>query len=813
MAEDGKMESVNNVAREMIPHMRDVANENPNAEVLMRMLAFSTGAHWHVETPKPIEDFVWQDLSAGGRRDLGAALILLSEALTTEKLTARGLPPVLVLLTDGAPTDDFSMALKALMAQPWGNAAVRIGIALGKNADLTVLRQFIGHTGSEPLSANNPEALVKLIRLVSTTVTDDSRTLAVGSSKSTENFELLIQTDRATPFATKSTPPFEADELPWQTRGLNDLPRRTLRDIIIKYGPTLYEDARRCEAFLRDLCAIHKREISVLMAALNYGVINELISQQSTSPQILVARLSHQLEANLALTPIAARWAVESWAIAIGILSGADQTHERFEEVSSETAIARDVFFRITLPQGKREAVSLILTKGLDQEPPEPYWYKTEAEKIKKYIVSSRGRPILLTGHGHFGESYLTKWAINESARELARQTRTRQETVVMKIPVDLVGQDSEGLWLNVNRWVINVWENPEHERFKKRYQEKLKILGQNPFFSLRELTTSEREGLNRGGVHLSGPVGGGELSREGKGKELKKVYVPLTPQAQLETLLQSLAVSLPSQPASELMRFLKSLWNDGIPYRIVLLLDRVDNWHQLKALERLVNIGGALKIVAITERSHYDTWKQNEQQATWTDRFFNVIKCFPVLDGSVSEDLSRFFFAIENRDLAKPIIQDFINGLNFHCFGSPASLPKELIENWDLKIDEAGRELLIVSDESRLMPQYRIWAIANRVLCKQWREIIGNHVPLEPPDHPTLGEYEIRARLFLYQILKEIIRIGNAGFSERELLDFCQQSERSFNLEMSGKYLADVCKRLTEAVCHVGLLQRVPNL
>jgi uncharacterized protein YegL len=82
----------------MIPHMRDVANDNPNAEVLMRVLAFSTGAHWHVETPKPIEDFVWQDLSAGGRRDLGAALILLSEALTTEKLTARGLPPVLVLL-------------------------------------------------------------------------------------------------------------------------------------------------------------------------------------------------------------------------------------------------------------------------------------------------------------------------------------------------------------------------------------------------------------------------------------------------------------------------------------------------------------------------------------------------------------------------------------------------------------------------------------------------------------------------------------------------------------------------------------------
>ena len=199
------------------------------------------------------------------------------------------------------------------------------------------------------------------------------------------------------------------------------------------------------------------------------------------------------------------------------------------------------------------------------------------------------------------------------------------------------------------------------------------------------------------------------------------------------------------------------------------------------------------------------------QKNATWIDGFFNVIKCFPVLDGSISENLTRFFFAIDHHDLVKPIVRDFIDGLNFHCYGSPASLPKEIIRHWDIKTDDAGREILTISDDSRLMPQYRIWAKMNRVLCKEWREIIGNYAPFEAPDHLTLGEYDIRARLFLYRIVKEIICIGNTGFSESELLNFCQQSERLFNLEMSGRNVADVCRKLLEAVCRVGMLQMLP--
>ncbi|HXD31461.1 MAG TPA: hypothetical protein VN643_10115 [Pyrinomonadaceae bacterium] len=102
--------------------------------------------------------------------DMGRALSMLAEELRIPPMANRALPPVLVLVTDGQPTDDFEKGLRALMDQPWGKRSVRIAIAIGKDADIAPLRRFIGHTELDPLHADNPEALVKYIKWASTAV-------------------------------------------------------------------------------------------------------------------------------------------------------------------------------------------------------------------------------------------------------------------------------------------------------------------------------------------------------------------------------------------------------------------------------------------------------------------------------------------------------------------------------------------------------------------------------------------------------------------------------------------------------------------
>jgi uncharacterized protein YegL len=170
MQASGKIQALNNAIRESVPHMRKVADDNPNAQVLVRAVSFSDRAQWHVPSATAVDQFNWTDLSANGTTAMGEALTLVANALRIPPMTDRALPPVLVLISDGQPTDDFAKGLNALLAQPWGKKAVRTAIAIGEDADYDVLTKFIGNADLSVLQANNPEALVRHIKWVSTAV-------------------------------------------------------------------------------------------------------------------------------------------------------------------------------------------------------------------------------------------------------------------------------------------------------------------------------------------------------------------------------------------------------------------------------------------------------------------------------------------------------------------------------------------------------------------------------------------------------------------------------------------------------------------
>ena len=168
MFSEGKIGIVNNAIQECIPEMRSAADNNPNAQLLIRAVQFSTGANWITANPVPIEDYGWEDLEASGVTDMGKAFALLAAQLGIPPMPARALPPVCVLLSDGQPTDDYKKGLDKLKALPWFKKAVKIAISIGKDADDDVLLEFTGNR-ELVLQANNPTALVKMIKWASTT--------------------------------------------------------------------------------------------------------------------------------------------------------------------------------------------------------------------------------------------------------------------------------------------------------------------------------------------------------------------------------------------------------------------------------------------------------------------------------------------------------------------------------------------------------------------------------------------------------------------------------------------------------------------
>ena len=200
MSQEGKIQALNTAIREAIPHMQKVADENPNAQVLVRAIKFSDGAQWHISQPTSVDDFQWTDLQADGVTDMGRAFSMVAEQLKIPPMTDRALPPVLVLISDGQPTDDYKSGLQELMDQPWGKKAVRIAIAIGRDADYDILQQFIGNPELKPLEANNPEQLVRYIRWVSTVVLKSASAPASQSTAvtpSTPNVPIPIIPDAA----------------------------------------------------------------------------------------------------------------------------------------------------------------------------------------------------------------------------------------------------------------------------------------------------------------------------------------------------------------------------------------------------------------------------------------------------------------------------------------------------------------------------------------------------------------------------------------------------------------------------------------
>ncbi|RME57196.1 MAG: VWA domain-containing protein [Caldilineae bacterium] len=200
MGQRGKIQALNNAIREAIPSMQQVAAENPNAQVLVRAVKFSNGAQWHVAHPTPMDQFRWEDLEADGVTDMGKALQLVADALHPSAMPPRALPPVLVLISDGKPTDDYKAGLRALMEQPWGKKAVRIAIAIGDDADKDMLQRFMGHPELEPLEAHNAESLVRYIKWVSTAV------LQSASSPASQTVERAAHTNVPLPPAPEAAP-------------------------------------------------------------------------------------------------------------------------------------------------------------------------------------------------------------------------------------------------------------------------------------------------------------------------------------------------------------------------------------------------------------------------------------------------------------------------------------------------------------------------------------------------------------------------------------------------------------------------------
>ena len=181
-----KIQALNYAIADMMPHLAAWERDQEQAQMFVRAIAFATEPWWHIPDPQPVAGIRWKPLQPvpKGLTNMGPAFAMAAEALAPGRIERRALRPALLLITDGLATDppgQFEAGLGALMTQPAGKAALRLAIAIGRDAQSAALDRFIADPNVPVLVADRTEDIADRLVAVSLAV---SRMSEAGADRS-----------------------------------------------------------------------------------------------------------------------------------------------------------------------------------------------------------------------------------------------------------------------------------------------------------------------------------------------------------------------------------------------------------------------------------------------------------------------------------------------------------------------------------------------------------------------------------------------------------------------------------------------------
>ena len=160
-----KINAANEAICNLIPELQKISDDNPDAEIKIAILEYSTGARWLTPQPVLVNDFKWHDLVAGGNNDLGAACEALNEKLSRRSdgfCDSLMLAPIIILLSDNEPTNNYKQSLNNLKYNGYFMYGTIIAIAIGDEANTEVLEEFT-ESREAVMKAHNLEKLPNII--------------------------------------------------------------------------------------------------------------------------------------------------------------------------------------------------------------------------------------------------------------------------------------------------------------------------------------------------------------------------------------------------------------------------------------------------------------------------------------------------------------------------------------------------------------------------------------------------------------------------------------------------------------------------
>lgn len=170
MGENGKIEALNAAIKEMISTFSK--ESRLRAEIQVGLITFGGEAQIRLPLVAAHSVTSLDELEADGPTPMGAAFDLARQLMEDkDRIPSRAYRPVLILLSDGQPTDDWETSFKALCESERAQKATRLALAIGSDVDEAMLRDFANDKEAPIFKAHNARDIHRFFRAVTMSVT------------------------------------------------------------------------------------------------------------------------------------------------------------------------------------------------------------------------------------------------------------------------------------------------------------------------------------------------------------------------------------------------------------------------------------------------------------------------------------------------------------------------------------------------------------------------------------------------------------------------------------------------------------------
>lgn len=166
-----KIDNLNKAVENMLDTFAQ--EEKMETEILVSVITFGGKVDLHIPFTKASQ-VQWHGLQVNGDTPMGTALKMAKAMIEDKETTpSRAYRPTIVLVSDGQPTDGniWKQAMADFISEGRSSKCDRMAMAIGHDADETVLKRFIEGTAHDLFYAENAGQLHEFFQRVTMSVT------------------------------------------------------------------------------------------------------------------------------------------------------------------------------------------------------------------------------------------------------------------------------------------------------------------------------------------------------------------------------------------------------------------------------------------------------------------------------------------------------------------------------------------------------------------------------------------------------------------------------------------------------------------